>query len=270
MNMSLENKVALVTGGTSGIGKAAALALAQAGAKVVVSGRREEEGRAVELAIKKVGGNTVFVRADVSQPWPKGLFNYSSMSLHRPRQMLKSKPKLSLCMNAVIIYQDIAYAIRSASLLQRVGHQQNVRVEWAMRYWSSRALDEPAMAEMALEESLDAHLIILPSGVGQSLPPHLLTWLECWAQQRQIPDAALGILIGEQFARLASSLSSELPDFLRRHDLNLITDRGAVAENRIELRTNFRPEQETLLPVKRFDYGHLLTAHPYRNMGINE
>ena len=50
MNTSLENKVALVTGGTSGIGKAAALALARAGASVVVSGRREEEGRAVELA----------------------------------------------------------------------------------------------------------------------------------------------------------------------------------------------------------------------------
>jgi NAD(P)-dependent dehydrogenase (short-subunit alcohol dehydrogenase family) len=67
MNTPLENKVALVTGGTSGIGKAAALALAKAGAKVVVSGRREEEGRAVEQAIKEAGGNALFVRADVSR-----------------------------------------------------------------------------------------------------------------------------------------------------------------------------------------------------------
>ena len=67
MDTSLENKVALVTGGTSGIGKAAALALAQAGAKVVVSGRREEEGREVELAIKRAGGEALFVRADVSR-----------------------------------------------------------------------------------------------------------------------------------------------------------------------------------------------------------
>src|SRR5262249_20763446 len=44
MNASLQNKVAVVTGGTSGIGRAAALALAKAGAKVVVAGRRESEG----------------------------------------------------------------------------------------------------------------------------------------------------------------------------------------------------------------------------------
>ena len=41
---SLANKVALVTGGTSGIGRTTAIALAHAGAKVVVAGRREEEG----------------------------------------------------------------------------------------------------------------------------------------------------------------------------------------------------------------------------------
>ena len=41
---TLENQVALVTGGTSGIGKATAIALGVAGAKVVFSGRREEEG----------------------------------------------------------------------------------------------------------------------------------------------------------------------------------------------------------------------------------
>src|SRR5260370_15329104 len=65
MNTSLENKVAVVTGGTSGIGKAAALALAKAGAKVVVAGRRENEGNAVVEAIEKAGGKALFVRADV-------------------------------------------------------------------------------------------------------------------------------------------------------------------------------------------------------------
>jgi NAD(P)-dependent dehydrogenase (short-subunit alcohol dehydrogenase family) len=67
MNASLKDKVALITGGTSGIGKAAALALSRAGAKVVVAGRRDSEGQAVVNAIKKSGGEAFFVKTDVSK-----------------------------------------------------------------------------------------------------------------------------------------------------------------------------------------------------------
>ena len=61
-----KNKVALVTGGTSGIGSAAALAFAREGAKVVVSGRREKEGKEVVALIKKSGGEGMFIRTDVA------------------------------------------------------------------------------------------------------------------------------------------------------------------------------------------------------------
>ncbi|MGF7177708.1 SDR family oxidoreductase [Azospirillum doebereinerae] len=58
--------VALVTGGTSGIGRATALAFAKAGATAIVTGRREAEGReTVELA-ERAGGRAVFVPADVA------------------------------------------------------------------------------------------------------------------------------------------------------------------------------------------------------------
>src|SRR5438874_12212042 len=67
MNTSLKDKVALVTGGTSGIGEAAALQLAKTGAKVVVAGRRESEGQAVVKAIEKAGGQALFVKTDVSR-----------------------------------------------------------------------------------------------------------------------------------------------------------------------------------------------------------
>jgi len=67
LNGSLKNKVALITGGTSGIGEAAALQLAGAGAKVVVAGRRENEGQAVVKAIENAGGQALFVKTDVSR-----------------------------------------------------------------------------------------------------------------------------------------------------------------------------------------------------------
>jgi NAD(P)-dependent dehydrogenase (short-subunit alcohol dehydrogenase family) len=64
---SYENKVALVTGGTSGIGKATALAFASAGAKVVLTGRREKEGMEVVAEIKKRGGTASFFKADFAE-----------------------------------------------------------------------------------------------------------------------------------------------------------------------------------------------------------
>ena len=60
-------KVALVTGGNAGIGRAAAIEFAKQGAKVVVSGRREKEGNAVVAEIQALGGEASFVRTDVSK-----------------------------------------------------------------------------------------------------------------------------------------------------------------------------------------------------------
>jgi NAD(P)-dependent dehydrogenase (short-subunit alcohol dehydrogenase family) len=60
-------KVALITGGNAGIGRAAAIEFAKQGAKVVVSGRREKEGHEVIAEIKAFGGEATFVKTDVSK-----------------------------------------------------------------------------------------------------------------------------------------------------------------------------------------------------------
>ncbi|HEX9110270.1 MAG TPA: SDR family NAD(P)-dependent oxidoreductase [Terriglobales bacterium] len=63
--MRLQNKVALITGGTSGIGEAVASLFAREGAKIAITGRNESRGHAVIARILESGGQAIFVRTDV-------------------------------------------------------------------------------------------------------------------------------------------------------------------------------------------------------------
>jgi len=67
MTVSLEGKVALVTGAGSGIGRASALALAEAGAKVLVTDVKEDGGAETVAMIEQNGGEAAFLRVDVTQ-----------------------------------------------------------------------------------------------------------------------------------------------------------------------------------------------------------
>jgi len=68
MSGRFDSKVVLVTGGTSGLGRDAAMAFAREGAKVMISARRPEPGAETVAMIRDRGGEARFVQADVSKP----------------------------------------------------------------------------------------------------------------------------------------------------------------------------------------------------------
>jgi len=66
--MRLANKVALITGGYGGMGRASARLFAREGAAVVIAGRKEDKGTALAKEINDAGGKALFVKLDVTDP----------------------------------------------------------------------------------------------------------------------------------------------------------------------------------------------------------
>jgi NAD(P)-dependent dehydrogenase (short-subunit alcohol dehydrogenase family) len=64
---SFENKVVVITGGSSGIGRATTVAFARMGARVVVADIQEQEGQQTVQLVKEAGGDGMFVHTDVSR-----------------------------------------------------------------------------------------------------------------------------------------------------------------------------------------------------------
>ncbi|WP_208344997.1 SDR family NAD(P)-dependent oxidoreductase, partial [Aetokthonos hydrillicola] len=67
MECQLDGKVALVTGASSGIGQATAIAFARSGAKVVLASRRVTKGENTACRIQEAGGEAIFVKTDISK-----------------------------------------------------------------------------------------------------------------------------------------------------------------------------------------------------------
>src|SRR5262245_65488165 len=97
-------------------------------------------------------------------------------------------------MRAIIICDDIAFASKADAVLRTIGARREGQVVWEVKCWPMNALTDDALAARVLADSLDAHLVILPSSYAQSVPTSLLDWLKRWAVQRKICDAGLGFI----------------------------------------------------------------------------
>lgn len=102
-NKRFENKVCIITGGSSGIGKATAMQLAEEGGKVAILNRNEEEGNKAAEEIRSKGGDVIYIKADtgkvqdlevavetVIEKWQKVdvLVNNAAMMTYKPIEQI--------------------------------------------------------------------------------------------------------------------------------------------------------------------------------------
>jgi len=163
----------------------------------------------------------------------------------------KGRTSVALRMKAVIISDDLAFAAKARAILRRVGRQPDLNVQWTLKCWQAEALNETALAQTALTESLDAHLVALPRRCACSPSSWLLDWLEQWMTQRRISDAALGVINDATSADGRNSLCPELSRIISHHKLKLILDESRVANDESKPFVHFSREREVLLPLQR-------------------
>jgi len=119
-------KVALVTGGSSGIGRATAIKFGERGARVVVAARREKEGKETVEMIKKAGGEAMFVQTDV---------RIASQVENMVQQTVKKYGRLDIAFNNAGVGGIMARLIRTSEELFDELVDTNFKGVWlSMKY----------------------------------------------------------------------------------------------------------------------------------------
>jgi hypothetical protein len=117
----------------------------------------------------------------------------------------RKKELIELTLKAAVIYDDFDFAARTAVLLERAAIRSDEAMKWDVKPWRLDLLKPASLAAAALDETLDADLIVVALCKTHLLPGELLEWLEHWAAHRQIGDAALMVLCPEETAGPMSS-----------------------------------------------------------------
>jgi hypothetical protein len=111
---------------------------------------------------------------------------------------------------------------------------------------------------------------VLAAGYACSLPAELIEWLHQWALRRQVQDAAIAILDGDQGGRLVAQAAPELSEFVQRHGLSLIVEPGTGATDDSAALACDLQERAVVQTATLRGILEQPTRASYRDWGINE
>ena len=175
-------------------------------------------------------------------------------------------------MKALIIYDDFASAVRASTALRQAAHRAKVRANWNLRPWRADILRFTPAADAALNDAVDADVIMLAGRRVYALPPWLRQWLESWGSRRKAEDCAL-VVVRDETEGKGSAPHPELSLFAERHGLDFIVENDTSSDDEILSSVLTLPEDDS--PVHRTPQAAapsstLLMGGSFRNWGINE
>lgn len=173
-------------------------------------------------------------------------------------------------MKALIIYDDFAVAARANAMLLGASAWADEGLQWDVKPWRMDMLHPSPAGDEALAEAADTHLIVLAAGYACSLPAELIEWLHQWALRRQVQDAAIAILDGDQGGRLVAQAAPELSEFVQRHGLSLIVEPGTGATDDSAALACDLQERAVVQTATLRGILEQPTRASYRDWGINE
>ena len=177
--------------------------------------------------------------------------------------MISEKTVFEKAANAVIIYDDFGSATEANAMLERAFHRAGDMEEWNVKPWRLDLLNQPSIAAEALKDTEDAHLIVFALRPDRPYPAWLFDWLEKWAAQRRVGQAALAVFINSNSRTAATSMVPELPRFAERHGLNFIFDSRANTGGPLSTPGRDVPLIPAVQPVVNEE-------PPHEHWGINE
>ena len=226
MTKEFEGRVALVTGGGSGIGRASAIALAREGAKVVIGNRNVQRGEETVAMIQKAGGTASFKKTDVTVAAEiKALVDHA----------VKTYGGLDLAFNNAGVEGDVAPLVEQTEASYNAVMDVNVKGVWlSMKYEIPLMLERGGGA--IVNCSSVAGLIGFPNMAIYMASKHAVIGLtkvaaiEYSAQGIRINAVNPAVIDTEMVDRLAVGLSMKKDELAPLHPIGRIGRVEEVAE----------------------------------------